>query len=281
MEKILIFGGVNTDILAKSEDSFMLKDSNVGVVRSLVGGVGRNIAVSLTRLGYEVDLVTVVPASPFGEMIMADLASRHVGTGLVRRGDFSDSIYVALEDYRGEMVGAVNHMKNLEALDPEYLKSLSLKGKDYDLLVCDTNITQEALAWVVALADRPCLALEGVSNHKVLKAKPFLSHIDLLKINEGEALSLTGCDTPEEALKSLIRQGVGEVHITLGPRGALGGDVRHILHSPALPLKAIQSVNQAGDNYFAGVIHGILKGLTLEEKILHGQTLAVKRMMEG
>jgi len=281
LDKILTIGGANMDILAKSRELFKMKDSNVGFVSSNVGGVGRNVAVSLSKLGYPVDLITAVPNSDFGEMIVADLTRHQVGTRLILRGDFADPIYVALEDHQGEMIGAVNHMETLEALDLKYLEALDIDFQSYCLVVSDTNITPEAIQWVAGMKKRPPLAVEGVSRYKVLKLRPVLSLIDLLKINEGEALSLTGRSTPEAALKSLVHQGVKEVHITLGSRGALAGNGLETIHVPAPALKTIRSVNQAGDTYFSGVIDGTVRGLALEEKIVHGQALAAKKMREG
>ena len=57
---IAVVGGMNIDIQGKSFLPFKRGDSNPGSFRVLPGGVGRNIAENLVRLGVRVELFSVL-----------------------------------------------------------------------------------------------------------------------------------------------------------------------------------------------------------------------------
>ena len=57
---VVVIGGANMDICGTSHDNLLLGDSNPGKVRTSAGGVGRNIAENLARLGSDTRLMTAV-----------------------------------------------------------------------------------------------------------------------------------------------------------------------------------------------------------------------------
>ena len=48
---IVVVGGTNVDIQGFPKDRLILRDSNIGSVKVSLGGVARNIAENITRLG--------------------------------------------------------------------------------------------------------------------------------------------------------------------------------------------------------------------------------------
>jgi pseudouridine kinase len=54
MAKVIVIGGANVDIKGRSSGAFIGGTSNPGDVMVSVGGVGRNIAENLARLGLDV-----------------------------------------------------------------------------------------------------------------------------------------------------------------------------------------------------------------------------------
>ncbi|HHU55776.1 MAG TPA: sugar kinase, partial [Acholeplasmataceae bacterium] len=57
MKSILIIGGSNIDYFGKCKKAKKLSDSNVGTINVSFGGVGRNIAENLGRLGVDVTFI--------------------------------------------------------------------------------------------------------------------------------------------------------------------------------------------------------------------------------
>ena len=60
MPRVIVIGGANVDIKGRASGTFVATTSNPGEVTVSVGGVGRNIAENLARLGIEVSLLTVL-----------------------------------------------------------------------------------------------------------------------------------------------------------------------------------------------------------------------------
>ena len=57
---IIVIGGANMDISAQAGSPLTAGDSIPGSIRYSPGGVGRNMAENLARLGVPVELVTVL-----------------------------------------------------------------------------------------------------------------------------------------------------------------------------------------------------------------------------
>ena len=64
---VVVVGGANMDIAGRATGKLVPRDSNLGTVRLMPGGVGRNIAHNLALLGVDVHLVTC-----FGQDAQAD-----------------------------------------------------------------------------------------------------------------------------------------------------------------------------------------------------------------
>ena len=69
-EYISIVGGANMDIIGFPSDKLIIKDSNPGQVKVVLGGVGRNIRENLVRLGVETKLISAVGSDVYGEKIL-------------------------------------------------------------------------------------------------------------------------------------------------------------------------------------------------------------------
>jgi len=66
---------------------------------------------------------------------------------------------------------------------------------------------------------------------------------------------------------------VGELVITLGPRGAVAFDGRRLLHVDAFKLNAVDTTG-AGDSFAAAYIAMFLRGMDLYEKLVFANAAA-------
>jgi pseudouridine kinase len=69
--RVCVIGGANVDIHGAAYQPLRLRDSNPGSVHVSPGGVARNVAENLSRLGVDCRLVTAVGKDPHGEMLLA------------------------------------------------------------------------------------------------------------------------------------------------------------------------------------------------------------------
>lgn len=282
--KIVVVGACNIDIIGKSNREFEYQTSNIGQVSVKVGGVGRNIAENLGKLGADVDIITIIPESFFGEIIQASLFRNNIGFMHSIIGDYQDSLYVSMEDQSGEMIGAINQMSSIEKLTPEMVKTQMDFMEFPDIIVIDTNLKRETIESIARNKGKSLLAVEAVSSQKVKKIVSIINCIDLLKVNELEAWALLDIDEGksgdyEKIVKSIVDMGVKEVHLTAGSDGMIVGTSNGVQHFEVEKIENVLSVNQVGDTYFAGIVYQTLYHKTVEEKVAFASDLAKKKLL--
>ena len=60
MSRVYVIGGANIDIQGYSHKPLMFQDSNVGSVSYSYGGVARNIAENLARVGVKTEFISIL-----------------------------------------------------------------------------------------------------------------------------------------------------------------------------------------------------------------------------
>ncbi|MDP3177474.1 MAG: PfkB family carbohydrate kinase, partial [Spirochaetaceae bacterium] len=109
---IVVVGGMNMDIQGRSSRPFRPGDSNPGTATRSPGGVGRNIAENLVRLGRSVELVTVLGTDSLSDELAKSCADRGIGlSGSIRLPGSSSSTYITIFDHDGSLVGAIAAME--------------------------------------------------------------------------------------------------------------------------------------------------------------------------
>lgn len=187
---IVVIGAINTDIGGNTYGEFKSHDSNPAAISRTFGGAGHNIAYNLALMGLPVKFITA-----FGDD--SDEALEHcksigldVSDSMIVPGGRS-SIYLYINDNKGEMVAAVSDMEIYDNLTPIYIAGKMDILRAAHAVVLDTNIPQETIEFVVKNCGVPVIC-DTVSTSKALKLKNCLSGITALKPNRYEAEVLTG-----------------------------------------------------------------------------------------
>ena len=98
MKPITVIGGANVDLCGSAAGPVIPKDSNPGRVRMTAGGVGRNIAESLARLGLPVRLLCALGRDEQGAFL--DRQCRQAGAFRDRFHDrLAPETLALLEDF--------------------------------------------------------------------------------------------------------------------------------------------------------------------------------------
>lgn len=235
--RVIVVGGANTDIGGAPSRPLVRHDSNPGRVTIRHGGVGRNIACDLARLGLEVSLITAVGEDLLSAGVLESCMSCGVDVSLSRtvpgaRG----SVYLYMTDGRGEMDAAIADMDVVSALTPDYLRPLLGELNGADAVVLDGNLDEDAVAFLCSHVTAPLYA-DPVSGAKALRFSPVLGRLAAIKPNLVEARALTGKETAEECAEALLEAGVGRVFISLGEAGLLSASGRMSSTRPARAMR--------------------------------------------
>lgn len=261
--RITVVGGANTDVMGIPEAPFAFRDSIPGHVRVSAGGVGRNVAENLARLGARVRLVTAFGDDADGEQLAVACESAGIDTSFsIRAAGIPGSRYLAILDSTGDLAAAVNDMRALAALGPDSLDPEAFL--EADAVVLDTNLPRSTIVRAAELAAAAPLVLDPVSAPKAPVALPVLGRLAALKPNLREAEELSGQTGPEASARRLVEMGVARVFITLGSRGAYCASADEAFALSA-PSAIVANATGAGDAFTAGVAWGAATGMTLRE----------------
>lgn len=272
-------GGVSLDIHSASANKIVPFDSNPGKVITAPGGVIRNIAENLSRMGFATVLLSAVGKDAFGETLVRDCLEKGIdATHVMHDSCHSSPVYLDVLDETGDMYVAVNDMKISECIPVSYFQENDAIIREAAAVMLDTNLSREAIESVCKIA-----AMENVPVYadpvSTIKAPRLLSSLPLLhfiKPNRMELSELTGlpCDNEEEienALTRLLENGPEEVCVTLGKRGSIYADHNGLLlHETIETPAAMKNATGAGDAFCAGFAAAELKGFSKQECLKTG-----------
>jgi pseudouridine kinase len=111
------------DIKAKTLAAHIFATSNPAEIITKPGGVARNIAHNLARLGVDTTLLTVLGNDANAETIIQATKAAGVNISQIMRANAPTGIYLALLDNSGELVTAASDMANLTVLSKEQIRN--------------------------------------------------------------------------------------------------------------------------------------------------------------
>ena len=283
---VVVVGGANMDIKARSDAAAVLATSNPGQASMSPGGVGRNIAENLARLGTRVHLVAAVGRDPLGDTLIRETADAGVHLDYVHRTTTATGTYTAVLNRDGELVVAVSDMAATAELRPPQVDAARDVIAGAELLVLDGNLAAETLGYArnLAAAAGVRTVIEPVSVPKAaaLAATPGLFDTDhpvyLITPNRDEVTALTGLPAGSDAelraaAAALHAIGVMHVWIRLGAEGSLLSGPDGATYIPAGRAEVVD-VTGAGDSLLGAFCHALLGGAEPTEAARFGHAAA-------
>ncbi|XHS79852.1 PfkB family carbohydrate kinase [Burkholderiaceae bacterium UC74_6] len=257
---ILCIGGANVDRKLRLLATPHPGSSNPAESSDHPGGVARNVADNLTRLGLPALLLTVTGDDDWGRQLLAGIDASAVK---VLPGKRSDS-YTAVLDPQGQLLIGLAAMPLVERLVPGLLPA-ALPS----LTMFDLNLQPDTIAALLARSGESRLVAVAVSEPKMARLPDSLVGLHALLLNEGELAQTEG-------LASLHERGVQHIAVTLGASGvrlsSAGGEPVDL---PALPVDIVD-VTGAGDAFAAGVCAGLYRGDDWAAACRHGLALSAQ-----
>lgn len=266
---MLAVGAANMDISCSTGNPLVAGDSVAGQIRCTPGGVARNVAENLARLGHRVRLLSAVGDDAHGHVLLERTRACGVEVADCRLpGGAPTSTYVALHGPDGEMAAAVNDMQILEQITPDRLAPHAAAVRAAAALLLDCNLPGPALAWLFGQARDTPVFVDPVSAAKCRRLLPWLDRVHTLKANRIEVQALCGQPARDEAeiaaaARWLHERGVRNVVLSLGQQGVYWSEAGGARGWQAAVPVAVVSATGAGDALMAGLLHGYLQGDTL------------------
>lgn len=283
--QIIAIGGANVDRKFTIEQNVQLGTSNPATVTETVGGVARNIAENLGRLGNRVSLVTVM-GDDHDSTFIEQSCNSMINLDLVEKlNEYKTGSYTAVLDGEGELVISMANMEIYDQLLPAILKKYEPALQNASCIVIDLNCPLETVEYVrdFAIEQKIPLSVVPVSSPKMKNMPQDLHGVDYFICNRDEAemfltMKLETYEHYEKAVKAMLEKGAEYVVLTLGEHGVMAGHADKVTHYKAILTKNIVDVTGAGDAFVSAFLHGILNDEELEEAIQLGLTNASKTL---
>ncbi|MBN1148484.1 MAG: carbohydrate kinase family protein [Anaerolineales bacterium] len=280
---VLIIGAAGVDIVGVLKGEPRMGVSNPARIRTSYGGVARNVAENLARLGQPVKLITAVGAGQVGERLIHDIDAAGVDVSAVFcTSEHPTGTYMAAVDDKGALRFAMDDMRAIADLSPAYLQARYELFKDASMLFVDANLSKETLRKAISLARRSRIPIcaDPTSTTLASRLRPYLSKIQLLMPNSAEAGILCGrtIDASKrrqtlEAAKYLVGQGVEIAIIALAQFGVCYATSETSGHIPAIRTEVVDPTG-GGDALTAAVIFALLNGIPLDDAVRLGVSAA-------
>ncbi|GGY28547.1 PfkB family carbohydrate kinase [Paludibacterium paludis] len=269
----VVAGGANMDICGNTAAALRFGDSNPGSVRCSPGGVARNIAENLARLGQDCHLITALGDDLYGRSLMETTQRAGVDTrAVVVLPDAATSTYLSLHGPDGDMAIAINDMDILQRLTAERLTPQRELIRHAGLLILDTNLATDTLAWLFAQSAGVPVFVDTVSAFKAERVRPWLGRIHTLKPNRIEAETLSGLPLagPEDAPAVAAwfhEAGVARIVLSLAAEGIYYSEADGAAGWMLPPKVAIVNATGAGDALMAGLAAGWLSNESFADSL--------------
>ena len=275
---ITVVGAVNMDIGGTAYEPLIMGDSNPGRVALSLGGVGRNIADNLSRMGAPVRFVTVMGEDVYGFQAQKSCLELHIDLSLSRiiPGE-ATSTYLCINGPEGDMRLAVSDMDICRHISPSFLMERMEEINRSKVVVLDANLPGEAVACLAENCRVPLFA-DPVSAKKAARLKEHLRSIYCVKPNRPEAEVLSGAVIRDHrylpvAAEAMHEKGVRLVFISLGGEGVYYDDGREREILPCFPGR-IENTTGCGDAFMAAASYGYFLGRAPKDMALMGLAAA-------
>lgn len=271
---VLVVGGINLDTIVRIDADVRLGTSNPGRRWRSPGGVARNVAENLSRLGRSVRLVGAVGHEPDSEQVLELLVDAGVDVTDVRRTRETIGSYTAILDPAGELVVGVADMAATESLAPSDLPG-EVTGVEF--VVVDANLRRDTVLAALGLAAAAGIpaALDPVGAAKAARlggSEPMPLHT--FTPTRDELAAFAGTGDLDAGLARAHDRGIALVWLREGPAGS------RLFTADAAPVAipahtgTVVDVTGAGDAMLAGYVHALLDGETPDGAARYGAAAA-------
>lgn len=275
----------------------------VSTFRKKFGGAESNVAIGLTRLGLKVGWISGVHDDPLGDYLVSSIRGEGIDTSrVVYKKDTENAMYIKERTRPG--INYVYYYRTnsaasqlaFEDIDLSYLKQtkmIHLTGITPMLSDSCLQLVQKVMAF--AKENNILISFDPNLRHKLLKnhtdSKSIILDLcvqaDILLPGLDEAKFLTGLTDIPEIMDFFKNKGVQYIVIKDGEKGAYyleaDGSVGKV---NSYQVDNVADPIGAGDGFAAGVLNGILNGLSIKEAVDQGALIGsfvvqVKGDIEG
>lgn len=271
MNKIIVIGSSNTDMVVRSERLPRPGESVIGGGFMMAGGgKGANQAVAVARMGHRVIFTAALGRDMFGDAAVSSYQRFGIDTSYIVRKDAPSGVALIMVDSAGQNSISVALGAN-NSLSTEDIRGVLEQVEKDDIVLLQLEVPMATVDAAVDIAAAKGARVVLNPAPAAMVSEQTLSKLYLITPNQTEAQTLTGIEVKDEATASLAAQvlcsrGVGRVVITMGSLGAYlyeegRGEIIEARNVAAVDTTA------AGDVYNGALCAALAEGKSLREAL--------------
>ena len=271
---VVAIGGASVDITGVPANRLRGRDSNPGTIGITCGGVARNVAEDLARLGVDSRLITVLGNDQYGEMIIALARTAGIDMQYVRQIDSEPTAtYLAIFDESGDMQVAIADMNIMAHVTPDWLATYRHVLDKASVVIVEANLSAESIAWITDEFPDATIFADTVSSTKAPALMQSIGRLHTLKSSVVEIEAMTElCPHSDDGLNAIADhlhdQGLERLFVTRGDHGIFYSTQTDRASMPPLHSRdTVSSTSGAGDAFLAGLAYAWLENWPLEQSV--------------
>ncbi len=271
--RVVVGGAINTDLVGWTDRYPQRGETVTGTGFAVFGGgKGGNQAVAAARSDAKVAIIGGVGEDAFGRERLADLVAEGIATSGVQRFRHASSgvALIAIEDGDNRIL----YVPGATLLvDADHAVG-ALGDEPISVLLVTLELERPVLDGLIARTRRDGGIVVLNATPEPERAASLLPAVDILIVNEGEALALLGREPADQedwpaVAAGLRKRGASAVLVTLGANGALWVDEAGSQSFPA-PAVDVVDTTGAGDSLCGAVAAAVARGSPATEAVRLG-----------
>ena len=284
--KVVAIGTIFVDIKGYPEGHYLPTGRNAGDIKYFHGGVSRNVAEDVAKLGEESVLVSLVDKSGVASDVIMHLSAVNVKTGYIKAT--KNGMGTWMDDFaeNGELRASISKRPELLPICDTLAENEEQIFQDADGILLEIDIDEEIVDITMRMAEKYNIPVYAViSNMTIAKERiEYIKRTTCFFCNRLEAGIFFDKETaglsPKQMLgllkTELKRLNMQAMVITMDADGAVFADADgEAGHCPAMPITVVDTTG-AGDAFFAGTSVGLLRKLPFAEACILGTRTAAR-----
>ena len=249
------------------------------LVKTSFGGVCRNIAECMARVGVNTKFISILGDDETGNRMMehSKIMNYDMSESLIVKGGHTPT-YMAILDEQGEMVSAVVDMKIIDMFTTDFIDSKSEIIKNAEYMILDSDRPDIVEYLIKTFSENTKFILDPVSAAKAKNIKHLIKYFHTIKPNRYEAEIMCGFEIKNDedlrkAGKYFIDLGIKNVFITLDEDGIY---YNNGIEEGKIKAKEVSVVNVtgAGDSFVAGIANGYMNNTNIVDTVKYAISMS-------
>lgn len=279
---ITVVGGVNIDTIGTSMGKLIHDNSNPGKIVHLLGGAGRNIALTLTKLEIPNYFISVFGDDLNGEKFLDDAKENNMDVRYCEKikGETTSS-FISINDSAGNRIVSIDDMDIYHNMTPVFIEKNLDRINNSDYCIIDTNLSKDVINYIYEKVTTP-LVVKTVSLNKSFRLINNIQKIEILIITPKELSQLVSelnetYTNISNAIDILLDKGVKNVLVFSASKGLFFKNQSTEYKLKTAPSSVVNT-NGASATLTGTLIWGLQNNLKWEDALKYAYVAAISSM---